>query len=124
MSNSERRNESIKNVINKLFKSEDFIQNVCLSYRHDFGMIEEIDKKALVFECKEWFRAIINNLEPLDYDISITKEFCKTDLAMAYQAGALDMYNEMINTVNEHKLNVLKNKYHEWFEIQHNQNKK
>jgi hypothetical protein len=119
-----RRNESIKNVINKLFKSEDFIQNVCLSYRHDFGMIEEIDKKALVFECKEWMRVIINNLEPLDYDISITKEFCETDLKIAYQAGALDMYNEIINTVNDQKLNVLKNKYYEWFEIQHNQNKK
>jgi len=61
----------------------------------------------------------IYNINSLDYDISITKEFCKTDLAMAYQAGALDMYNEMINTVNEQKLNVLKNKYYEWFKLQH-----
>jgi len=44
-----------------LFNSDKFIQNVCLSYRHDFGLMSEKDKQLILFECKEWMRAITNN---------------------------------------------------------------
>ena len=39
-----------------------FIGNVCLSYRHDFGLMDDESKYNLIFECKEWIRAINNNL--------------------------------------------------------------
>ena len=45
------------------FNSDIFIDNVCLSYRHDFGLMAEQDKQRLRFECKEWMRAISNNWE-------------------------------------------------------------
>ena len=45
------------------FNSDIFINNVCLSYRHDFGLMVEQEKQRLRFECKEWMRAISNNLE-------------------------------------------------------------
>ena len=43
--------------------SDTFIDNVCLSYRHDFGLMAEQDRQRLRFECKEWMRAISNNWE-------------------------------------------------------------
>ncbi len=48
--------------LEKVFKSEKFIGNVCMSYRHDFGLMSDKEKELLIFECKEWFRSIINNI--------------------------------------------------------------
>lgn len=45
----------------KLFSDDKFIENVCLSYRHDFGLMSDAQKN-LIFSCKEWMRAITNNL--------------------------------------------------------------
>ena len=56
----------IDNVPRKILcfsRVTDFIDNVCLSYRHDFGLIAEQDRQRLRFECKEWMRAISNNWE-------------------------------------------------------------
>ena len=39
-----------------------FIGNVCLSFRHDFGLMPIEDRLKLQFEAKEWIRAINNNL--------------------------------------------------------------
>jgi hypothetical protein len=47
------------------FDSEKFVFNVCMSYRHDFGMLTEQDKQRLRFECKDWMRAILNNWQCL-----------------------------------------------------------
>lgn len=47
--------------IKEAFASNKFITNVCLSYRHDFALMDESQRSALAFECKEWMRAIINN---------------------------------------------------------------
>lgn len=47
--------------IKERFESTEFIDNVCLSYRHDFGLMSDKEKQQLRFECKEWFRAIENN---------------------------------------------------------------
>ena len=46
---------------NNLFSDDKFIGNVCLSYRHDFGLMSKDEKDKLIFECKEWMRAIKNN---------------------------------------------------------------
>ena len=39
------------------------VDNMCMSYRHDFGLMAEQDKQELRFECKEWLRAYENNRE-------------------------------------------------------------
>jgi hypothetical protein len=43
------------------FSNEDFITNVCLSYRHDYGLLGANERNLIRFECKEWLRAIVNN---------------------------------------------------------------
>jgi hypothetical protein len=45
----------------KRFNSNSFIDNVCLSYRHDFGLLSEEDKEIVRSDCKEWMRSIVNN---------------------------------------------------------------
>jgi len=40
------------------FNSDTFIDNVCLSFRHDYELMAEQDKQRLRFECGEWMRAI------------------------------------------------------------------
>lgn len=59
---NERQPSCLGDVISR-FNSDTFIDNVCLSYRHDFGLIAEQDRQRLRFECKEWMRAISNNWE-------------------------------------------------------------
>jgi hypothetical protein len=49
-------------AVEKLFSDDKFIANVCCSFRHDFGMMAEQDKQRLIFDCKEWMRAITNNM--------------------------------------------------------------
>lgn len=53
--------KTIYHALSDSFNSDTFIDNVCLSYRHDFGLMAEQDKQRLRFECKEWMRAISNN---------------------------------------------------------------
>lgn len=43
------------------FSNENFITNVCLSFRHDYGLMSANERNILRFECKEWLRAIVNN---------------------------------------------------------------
>lgn len=50
----------LHNVSNR-FSDPKFIDNVCLSYRHDFGLLSEDEQNKVRFECKEWMRAIKNN---------------------------------------------------------------
>ena len=47
--------------VSKRFSDPKFIDNVCISYRHDFGLLSEQEKDKVRFECKEWLRAIKNN---------------------------------------------------------------
>lgn len=37
--------------------SDEQVASACLSYRHDFGLISEKDRAALMFEAREWLRA-------------------------------------------------------------------
>lgn len=39
------------------------IDNMCISYRHDFGWMDKEHQDKLRFECKEWLRAYENNRE-------------------------------------------------------------
>lgn len=51
---------TIHSVSNRFFDPK-FIDNVCISYRHDFGLLNKEEQDKLRFECKEWMRAIKNN---------------------------------------------------------------
>lgn len=59
--NKDTIQQSCLDDVKNRFNSDTFIDNVCLSYRHDFGLMTEKDKQILRFECKEWMRAIVNN---------------------------------------------------------------
>ena len=39
------------------------IDNMCISYRHDSGLMDKEQQDKLRFECKEWLRAYENNRE-------------------------------------------------------------
>lgn len=43
------------------FSDPQFIENVCLSYRHDFFLLSKEQQERIIFECKNWMRAIKNN---------------------------------------------------------------
>lgn len=47
--------------VSKRFDDQKFIDNVIVSYRHDFGLLDKQEQDNLRFECKEWMRAIKNN---------------------------------------------------------------
>jgi hypothetical protein len=38
------------------FSDSDLV-NACYSFRHDFGLLSEEDRKTLMFQAKEWARA-------------------------------------------------------------------
>lgn len=58
--------EKQKENIEKLFLDWTFINNVCLSFRHDYGLLDDYDRNAIRFECREWFRAILNNWKEIE----------------------------------------------------------
>lgn len=47
--------------VTKRFYDDSFIENVCLSYRHDYGLMDPEQRKLIRFECMEFMRAMINN---------------------------------------------------------------
>jgi hypothetical protein len=53
---------NVREDLQKEFNSESFVFNVCMSYRHDFGLLNDADRGRIAFECREWLRAILNNL--------------------------------------------------------------
>ena len=52
--------DKVKNVSDR-FNDENFIENCCFSYRHDFGLLDNQKQNEIRFACKEWMRAIKNN---------------------------------------------------------------
>lgn len=52
----------LTDLLRPIFENEKFIGNVCLSKRHDFGLLDEKDRETVAFGVKETFRAILNNL--------------------------------------------------------------
>ena len=58
--------EKTKSNLVQLFSDAEFIENLCFSYRHDFGLLG-VKKQILIrLECKEWLRAIINNWKEIE----------------------------------------------------------
>jgi hypothetical protein len=57
--------EWVKNAVSNsaLQNNNKLIENMCISYRHDFGLMKEEQKNELRFQCKEWLRAYENNLD-------------------------------------------------------------
>jgi hypothetical protein len=47
--------------IESRFQNEDFITNLCLSYRHDYGLMGTDERNLIRLKCKEWLRSILNN---------------------------------------------------------------
>lgn len=43
------------------FAQRQDIDNICLSYRHDFGLLSDKEKENVRFQCQEWIRALRNN---------------------------------------------------------------
>lgn len=52
LSNEAQNQPSCLSAVISHFNSDTFIDNACLSYRHDFGLMPEQDRQKLRFECK------------------------------------------------------------------------
>lgn len=59
---SSLKNRDQKNIGHNLINDEMLINNICASYRHDFGLMPKIEQDRLRFQCKEWMRALLNNI--------------------------------------------------------------
>jgi hypothetical protein len=46
-----------------LFENEKLVSNMCISFRHDFGLLPKLIQEDLKRDCKEWLRAYDNNKE-------------------------------------------------------------
>ena len=95
-----------KENLEKLFSDESFIGNVCLSYRHDFGLMNDEDKEKLKFQCKEWMRSIINNFND---EIPLKTQYSKNGLPFMYPHLEEDKifntnYDEIEKYAKEHQV--------------------
>lgn len=41
------------------------IANICLSYRHDFGLLSMVEQNKIKYNCRLWLRAIKNNVKEI-----------------------------------------------------------
>lgn len=60
------KEEELKILREKLEKMKEdsiFLSNVCLSYRHDFGLLPPEVQCTLMNMCRRWIMAISNNLD-------------------------------------------------------------
>ena len=53
--------EFFVNTIDKIRDNQNFIQNMCISYRHDYGLLSDSDRRLVELQCKEWLRSLSNN---------------------------------------------------------------
>lgn len=51
-----------KNHLKLIFSNDKFINNVCLSCRHDFGLLKPLEQKEIRFRVEDTMNAILNNL--------------------------------------------------------------
>jgi len=54
------------------------------------------------------------------YGVSSSKRFCTTDLLNAYQAGAVEMYNKIVNSIEKQTLKGLREDSQEWLKLYDN----
>lgn len=50
-------------------------------------------------------------------DVRRSKRFCTTDLLNAYQAGAVEMYNKIVNSIEKQTLKGLREDSQEWLKL-------
>lgn len=50
-------------------------------------------------------------------DVRSSNRFCTTDLLNAYQAGAVEMYNKIVNSIEKQTLNGLIEDSQEWLKL-------
>ena len=43
------------------YENENLIENMCLSFRHDFGLLPKLIQEDLKRDCKNWLIAYENN---------------------------------------------------------------
>jgi hypothetical protein len=55
-------NEKKSNAL-KVRTDHAFISDVCFSYNHSFGIMPEIERDMLIWQCKEWIASINKNIE-------------------------------------------------------------
>ena len=65
--NIKKKQEKLKLIFIKMANDLNFIHNVCLSYRHDYGLLSVPEQKNLQKEYKFWLNAINNNIEFLTF---------------------------------------------------------
>lgn len=53
--------ETFRKELTTHLDDKKLIENMCLSYRHDFGLMTPEEQQALRFEAREWLRAYRNN---------------------------------------------------------------
>jgi len=98
-----------KENLEKLFSDESFIGNVCLSYRHDFGIMNEEDKEKLKFQCKEWMRSIINNFND---EIPLKTQYSKTGIPFMYPHLEEDkIFNDNFHIIEKYAKEQDNNKF-------------
>ena len=51
----------MREELSKILVDLEFIENNCISFRHDFGLLTEQHRDQLRFQYKEWVRAMLNN---------------------------------------------------------------
>ena len=60
-------NEEVKKMVEEklreLSNDPKFLFDICLSFRHDFGLLSAELQEGINFQAKEWLRAIQNNLK-------------------------------------------------------------
>lgn len=106
-----------EDAINSRFDNDKFIENVCLSYNHGFGLMAEQDKQALRLECKEWMRAIKNNWK---YHVSSPSVkaggwVMPNNVTLKDIKAVRDYFGEHDKTIFEHRAFAVMNKLVEYF---------
>ena len=60
-------NEDVEKMVeerlSELSNDPKFLFDICLSFRHDFGLLSAELQEGINFQAKEWLRAIQNNLK-------------------------------------------------------------
>lgn len=54
-----------KKILDEIFDQNDlsFIDDACLSYVHNFGLMSEKHKSEIRYQLKEWMRSMANNIK-------------------------------------------------------------
>lgn len=58
-----KKQKELKILIERMSERKQFIQQVCLSYRHDYGLLSEDEQILLQNEYIQWLQATIKNID-------------------------------------------------------------